>query len=328
MKIVVPNCVNATETGDGGMLVNRATGEELRLDARAMALWNVLVSADTLDDALGLRFRQHPGTPEQEIAREINNFIAKLTVLELIQIRDERPLLRMLGALFGPRTTARLAYHIDALQERRRWWLDARFDRRFGTDTSGIVPIDRLEFGGPSARFAVHYEPTPERILRVALTAAVATPEHFVFVDFGSGKGRALLLASELPFLRVMGVELSWKLHAIAMENIRRFRSGRQRCADVTSLYVDATAFELPEEDLVLYFYTPFQGPVFDAVIDRIAQSLAARPRRLVIVAYSSRKDQMERIAAQKFVTHWRIVPLQPDPTRLIRHELFVFTND
>jgi SAM-dependent methyltransferase len=328
MKIVIPDCVNMTETGDGGVLINGATGEELRLDSRALALWKLLASTDTLENALGVLLRQYPGSTDQEIAREANSFIVRLEALELIRIRHERPLLRALGALFGPRITGRVATHIDVLRERWRWWLDSRFDRRFGTDTSGIVPIDRLAIGGPSAPFAVHYEPTPARVLRAALAAAVRTPERFAFVDFGSGKGRALLLASEVPFRRVIGVELSWKLHAIAMENIRRFRSGRRRCAAVTSHCGDATAFELPDEDLVLYFYTPFHGPVFDAVLERIAKSLAARPRQLVIVAYSSRKDQIKRITEQPFIKRCRAVPLPPDPTRLTRHELFVFTNE
>jgi hypothetical protein len=45
----------------------------------------------------------------------------------------------------------------------------------------------------------------------------------------GSGKGRALLVASELPFAKIIGVELSRELHRIAEQNlgaIDRHRSG------------------------------------------------------------------------------------------------------
>jgi tRNA G46 methylase TrmB len=38
--------------------------------------------------------------------------------------------------------------------------------------------------------------------------------EDFTFFDFGSGKGRALHLASEFPFKNIIGVEFSSKLHA------------------------------------------------------------------------------------------------------------------
>ena len=52
----------------------------------------------------------------------------------------------------------------------------------------------------------------------------------FAFVDMGSGKGRALLVASELPFAKIVGVELSQELHQIAEENVRRYRPESQLC--------------------------------------------------------------------------------------------------
>jgi predicted RNA methylase len=44
---------------------------------------------------------------------------------------------------------------------------------------------------------------------------------RFSFVDFGSGKGRVLLVASHYPFREVVGVEFSPELQKIAEGNIR-----------------------------------------------------------------------------------------------------------
>ena len=56
---------------------------------------------------------------------------------------------------------------------------------------------------------------------------------HDVFLDLGAGKGRMLLAASRYPFRRVIGVELSDRLAAIARSNVAAFRlrarSGRGR---------------------------------------------------------------------------------------------------
>ena len=66
-----------------------------------------------------------------------------------------------------------------------------------------------------------------------------------------------LLVASELPFMEVLGVEFARELHEIARENIRRYRSASQQCKRVQSLHVDATAFELPPSPLVVFMSNP-----------------------------------------------------------------------
>jgi methylase of polypeptide subunit release factors len=46
--------------------------------------------------------------------------------------------------------------------------------------------------------------------------------EHkdFTFIDLGSGKGRALVLALSYPFRRVVGVEFALELHRVAEANL------------------------------------------------------------------------------------------------------------
>lgn len=41
-----------------------------------------------------------------------------------------------------------------------------------------------------------------------------------VFLDYGSGKGRALIMAAQYPFRRILGVEFSPQLSLIASQNI------------------------------------------------------------------------------------------------------------
>jgi hypothetical protein len=81
--------------------------------------------------------------------------------------------------------------------------------------------------------------------------------ENYTFVDFRSGKGRALLPASEFPFRRILGLEFSPELHRTAEENIRRYNSATQKCRDIQSLNVDFADFALPPEASVLFFFHP-----------------------------------------------------------------------
>ncbi len=71
--------------------------------------------------------------------------------------------------------------------------------------------------------------------------------EEFAFVDFGSGKGRALLVAAEYPFERIVGIEFAEELHEIAQRQPRRrTRIQRSVVAAIEAICADATAYELP----------------------------------------------------------------------------------
>jgi SAM-dependent methyltransferase len=108
--------------------------------------------------------------------------------------------------------------------------------------------------------------------------------EDFIFVDFGSGKGRALLLASEYPFRRIIGVEFARELHAAAQVNIARYQSATQRCCAIEVHCQDATEFALPPEPTVFYFYNPFDATVMKKVLANIRASLEAHPRPVFIL--------------------------------------------
>ena len=61
----------------------------------------------------------------------------------------------------------------------------------------GYQPSDPLTFHEMMAQLAIDFR-------------------DFALLDLGSGKGRALLMASDYPFRRIIGVELLPELHAIA----------------------------------------------------------------------------------------------------------------
>jgi hypothetical protein len=61
----------------------------------------------------------------------------------------------------------------------------------------------------------------------VSPSVAHGTLQDFTFIDLGSGKGRALLMASAYPFKRIIGVEFMPELHRVAQENIRKYTEHR-----------------------------------------------------------------------------------------------------
>jgi hypothetical protein len=79
---------------------------------------------------------------------------------------------------------------------------DRPFDRALGVDTHEVGIPNRLWHSGN-----YRYVSSPVLAFRRALSIIGIDPGRFVFVDLGSGKGRTLLIASRLPFLRIEGVE-------------------------------------------------------------------------------------------------------------------------
>ncbi len=165
---------------------------------------------------------------------------------------------------------------------------EAEFDRRFGVRTAGHIDlVDVAVLPTGNQLFGIQYAATSEAIFREMLSAVPADFADFVFVDFGSGLGRVLLLASEYPFRAIRGVDFSPDLHATAADNIRRYRSNIQKCTDIVSICQDATNYAIPDEQAIFYFYHPFVEPVMKQVLTNIEQSLSKHPRDVYLIYYN-----------------------------------------
>ncbi len=86
-----------------------------------------------------------------------------------------------------------------------------------------------------------------------------------VFVDYGSGKGAAIIHAKTLGFNRTIGVEFAKELHEQALDNIEKLGLN-----DVEAIYADATTHTLPDNISVIYLFNPFDEVVMAKVIKNI----------------------------------------------------------
>ncbi|WP_295958622.1 hypothetical protein [Rhodoferax sp.] len=170
--------------------------------------------------------------------------------------------------------------------QRRRWEADAlrvqqQFDRDFQVDTAGITQLSDLAVVGQHRDLGHYYHGTDPQVFQRQLEQLPIDHAQYSFIDYGSGKGKALLLASLWPFQAVWGVEFAEALHAVALRNIASFQHPGQRCRTLQSVHLDATQFELPGTPCVAYFYNPFSEVVLASILQKIQASLAAQPRDL-----------------------------------------------
>jgi hypothetical protein len=135
----------------------------------------------------------------------------------------------------------------DSTPERRRQrYGDAEYDweHRVNTTSATVGWHDRL-----LGIFHSPYQPTDSALFHEMLEALrqqAGDFHDFVFIDLGSGKGRTLLMASDYPFRRIVGVELLPALHQIAQENLSKYHSEKQKCFALESVCADALQFAFP----------------------------------------------------------------------------------
>jgi SAM-dependent methyltransferase len=127
------------------------------------------------------------------------------------------------------------------------------------------------------------YAPIPYRSFFAVMRRVEIRPGEDVFLDYGAGRGRVLVLAARLTFRRVLGVEIEPGLVESARENIRR-ASSRLHCRDVEIVTADAAEFGCPDDATVLHFFDPFAGVILEQVLENVRASLCRAPRRLTIL--------------------------------------------
>jgi SAM-dependent methyltransferase len=177
----------------------------------------------------------------------------------------------------------------DSTPERRRQrYGDAEYDwvHHVNTTSAAVNWSNRL-----LGVFHSPYQPTEPDLFREMLEAlrqqSHSDFQDFVFVDLGSGKGRTLLMASDYPFHRVVGVELLPALNQAAQENLSKYRSESQKCFALESICADATEFPFPDEPTVLYLFNPFPESGLRRMMANLEQSLLEHPRAVFVLYHN-----------------------------------------
>jgi hypothetical protein len=172
---------------------------------------------------------------------------------------------------------------------RRQRYGDVEYDWDCRVDTTGATVGWRDRLLG---HFHSPYQPTEPVLFREMLESLIqANPKidfrEFTFIDIGSGKGRALLMAADCPFLRILGIELLPALHRVAQENINKYKSDSQQCFAMDCLLGDASEFAFPPEPTVLYLFNPLPESGLTRMISNLEHSLREHSRPVFVIYHN-----------------------------------------
>ena len=183
------------------------------------------------------------------------------------------------------------------------------FDRENGVDTDGEIDgwthLSDLKIPSANWIYGTNYTPIEPARFHIILSTLDLNFEDFTFIDFGSGKGRALLLASEYSFRRVVGVEFSPELHRIAQLNLQQY-DGRRKSGTVESFCLDFLDLEIPPEPLILFLFDPCQDTVLVELLRHVGKSLETHPRAVCVIYVAPTVSKKALLDATQWMAKWK----------------------
>ena len=187
--------------------------------------------------------------------------------------------------MFGPLLVYNLQYHGKRLFSRDfHAQQKCSVDQIPGVETHRLVSLSALGTINENSKGAQPYQPISEPAFNAIFQSLPIDPGQLAFVDLGSGKGRALLLAAKAGFQNIVGVEFSEELHLLAVRNMAAAREHWPNVERIQLILGDATAYEPPLTGVVLYLYNPFDASVMAPVIEKWCAAMQKHAHALWVV--------------------------------------------
>lgn len=182
-------------------------------------------------------------------------------------------------------------YEKESLELKKHFFIEVLkesfYENKYSIDTvaSSIIKNERI--------LNFSYEPTPYSFLEF-LFMKYSFNDYDHFVDFGCGKGRTLIMASEYSCPFITGYEINDDIFNVLSENIKSHKNISNTISkffihnqDVAKASIDNTANKF-------YFSNPFHLKIYIHVINSILASIKSVQRKIFLFLYMPHKTTIE----------------------------------
>lgn len=147
-----------------------------------------------------------------------------------------------------------------------------------GIKTEDIVELEEL---GINPTLGTRYQPTSYATLRRVLK--IAKNKGFdTIVDIGVGNGRSLVVANEVGFSNLFGVDISSKLIRNSKLNFDKLHINAH--LDIC----DVSKYELPNGDLAIFLFNPFGADKISELIEK----LVSRENKYLVIYHNPKHSE------------------------------------
>lgn len=156
-------------------------------------------------------------------------------------------------------------------------------EKKYGIQTTGVDKLNRLSVVGDNKKHASIYQAANYYLLEKAFNFLQEEKAAGNIVDFGSGKGRILVVAAAYGYTKIIGVEFAAALNVVAKKNTESIQLKYPK-ANFTILTENAVNYEMDQEDSIFFFFNPFDEKIVLEVVKNILKSLRKHPRKIFVV--------------------------------------------
>lgn len=178
------------------------------------------------------------------------------------------------------------------------------YDRRHRVETAREELLSNMGVAADSVdRGNYAYRVTWGWLIKKAMAQLDIDHPRYSFIDYGSGKGKAMLMASDYPFKTIIGLEYAKRLHDIAVDNCRTYHSPNQQCHSLEPVLGDALHYEPPAGPIVCFMCNPFDEATLRSVFNRWRTRYESGDREMRIL-YLNMRNIAEKGAVLE-EQHW-----------------------
>lgn len=158
-------------------------------------------------------------------------------------------------------------------------WLEWKYGCNF------IRPVSKNDFEVVDFHGARYSCSTQKEIFPILDHCHVHPSDQDAILDFGCGKGGAMVSFLDYGFKKVGGVEYETKIYEVAKDNFHKLGMGD----DIELLNGDARDIKDQLDDYNwFYFFFPFDKEIFTVVIDNIKNSFLRKKRKIHIIYFTA----------------------------------------
>lgn len=187
----------------------------------------------------------------------------------------------------------RVARNLRKSQLRKRYvkLLELAHSRIFDRKLETLFFVPTLQRAAPpadangSSAPAMHYEgPLPRLAFDWAMSAAPYALKDYAFVDFQAGRGRAVLLAAQRRFEKIIGYEYDGQTFDDLMMNVAQFPRSLMGCRNVQCVRGDREGLTIPAQPSILFFSHALKPGFLSLIMTHVLTSYQLDPRRLYVM--------------------------------------------
>jgi predicted RNA methylase len=160
---------------------------------------------------------------------------------------------------------------------------EIRGEKIYHLDTTKIDNLKGEQIESSNLSHASIYQGTNYYLIEKAFEYLQTQKANQQLLDFGSGKGRIIVVAAHYGFKSITGVDFSQSLCREAENNVEKIKplfpatNFKIVCSDVVN-------YSIENDTNVFFFFNPFDEVVMLQVARKILTSLKKNPRKVYIV--------------------------------------------